>query len=109
MIGARASLRCELCRRERRHGQEAIEHLPEETVAHIQSADQDVKRKRRASLGLTAVVEVSSLCHHHHGEAKHNFEFIEDKDRQLESLWRETNIGNFMILSSPPSLSCFRL
>jgi hypothetical protein len=38
MIGARASPRCELCRRERRHGQEAIERLPEETVAHIQSA-----------------------------------------------------------------------
>ena len=27
-----------------------------------------------------------------HGEAKLNFEFIgEDKDRQLESLWKETN------------------
>jgi hypothetical protein len=38
MIAARASPRCELCRRERRHGFEAIEHLPEETVAHIQSA-----------------------------------------------------------------------
>ena len=34
MIGARSSPRCELCRREERHGQEAIEHLPEET-AHI--------------------------------------------------------------------------
>jgi hypothetical protein len=29
MIGARASPRCELCRRERRHEQAAIEHLPE--------------------------------------------------------------------------------
>jgi hypothetical protein len=32
-----------------------------------------------------------------HGETKSNFEFIgEDKDRQLESLWRETNIGNVL-------------
>ena len=38
MIGARTSPRCELCRGERRHGQEAIELLPEETVAHIQNA-----------------------------------------------------------------------
>jgi len=37
MIGARASPQSELCRRERRHEQAAIEHLPEETVAHIQS------------------------------------------------------------------------
>ena len=32
-----------------------------------------------------------------HGEAKCSFEFIgEDKDRQLESLWSETNIGNVL-------------
>ena len=54
MIGARASPRCELCRRERRHGQEAIERLPEETVAPIKL--QDVKGKRRASFGLTTGV-----------------------------------------------------
>ena len=45
MIGARASPRCELCRRERRHGQEAIERLPEETVAHIQSAGCKAEKK----------------------------------------------------------------
>ena len=52
VIGARASPRCELCRRERRHGQEAIEHLLEETVARASKA-QGVKRKRRASLAPT--------------------------------------------------------
>ena len=45
MIGARSSPRCELCRREERHGQEAIEHLPEETVAHIQSAGCKAEKK----------------------------------------------------------------
>ena len=31
-------------------------------------------------------------------EAKRKFEFIvEDKDRQLESLWRETNIGHVLL------------
>jgi hypothetical protein len=50
-----------------------------------------VKRKRRASLG---VLEVSAITKH--GEAKRNFEFIgEYKDRQLESSWREMNIGIF--------------
>jgi len=38
VIGARASPQCELCRRERRHEHAEIEHLPEETVAHIQSS-----------------------------------------------------------------------
>ena len=32
-----------------------------------------------------------------HGEAKRDVEFIgEDKDRQLESLWRETRIGDVL-------------
>ena len=32
-----------------------------------------------------------------HGEAKRDFEFIgADKDRQLESRWRETKIGDFL-------------
>ncbi len=43
------------------------------------------------------MLEVSTLCHHQHGEAKSNFEFVgEDKDRQLESLWKETNIGDVL-------------
>jgi hypothetical protein len=55
MIGAWASPHCDLCRRERRHEQTAIEHLSEETVAHILFV-QGVRRKRRASLGLTTGV-----------------------------------------------------
>jgi hypothetical protein len=55
---------------------------------------QGVKSKRRASLGLTKGVG-SSTPITKHGEAMRNFEFIgEDKDRQLESLWKETNIGD---------------
>jgi len=41
------------------------------------------------------VLGVSSLCHHQ-GEAKRDFEFIGNKDRQLESLWRETKIGDVL-------------
>jgi hypothetical protein len=89
MIGARASPRYELCRRERRHGQEAIEHLPEETVAHIQSAG--CKAQKKSVIGAHNRCWKYLLCAiTKHGEAKRNFEFIgEDKDRQLESLWRE--------------------
>jgi hypothetical protein len=96
MIGARASPRCELCRRERRHGQEAIERLPEETVAHIQSAG--CKGQKKSVIGAHNRCWKYLLCAiTKHGEAKHNFEFIgEDKDRQLQSLWRETNIGNVL-------------
>ena len=60
MVGAQASPRCELCRklrRERRHGQKAIEHLQRKCRKKqwcIFKA-QDVKRKRRASLGLFSV------------------------------------------------------
>ena len=36
------------------------------------------------------------MCHQQ-GEAKCKFEFIgQNKDRQLESFWRETNIGNVL-------------
>jgi hypothetical protein len=59
---------------------------------------QGVKRKRRASLGAH---NMHNRCCKYllcaitkHWEAKRDFEFIgEDKDRQLESLWRETKIG----------------
>jgi hypothetical protein len=96
MIGARASPRCELCRREKRHGQEAIEHLPEETVAHIQSAG--CKAPRKNIIGAHNRCWKYLLCAiTKHGEAKRDFEFIgEDKDRQLESLWRETKIGDVL-------------
>jgi hypothetical protein len=99
MIGARASPRCELCRRERRHGQGAIvaiECLPEETVAHIQSAG--CKAQKKSVIGVHNRCWKYLLCAiTKHGEAKRNFEFIgEGKDRQLESLWRETKIGNIL-------------
>jgi hypothetical protein len=48
---------------------------------------QGVKRKRRASLGLTTGVGSIYSVPSPNGEAKRNFEFIgKDKDRQLESL-----------------------
>jgi hypothetical protein len=92
MIGARASPRCELCRREGRHGQEEIEHLPEETVAHIQSAG--CKAQEKSVIGAHNRCLKYLLCAiTKYGGAKRKFELIgEDKDRQLESLWRETNI-----------------
>ena len=84
MIGARANPRCELCRRERRHGQAAIaaiEHLPEETVAHVQSAG--CKAQKKSVIGAHNRCWKYLLCAiNKHGEAKRNFEFIgEDKDR----------------------------
>ena len=39
------------------------------------------------------------MYHHQNGETKRdrNFEFIgEDKDRRLESFWRETKIGDIL-------------
>jgi hypothetical protein len=44
------------------------------------------------------VVAIFALCViTKHGEAKRDFEFIgEDKDRQFESLWRETKIGDLL-------------
>ena len=37
------------------------------------------------------------VCHHQNGKAEWNFEFIrEDKDRQLESLRKDTGIGNVL-------------
>ena len=48
---------------------------------------QGVKRKRRASLGLTTGVGSIYSVPSPNGEAKRNFEFIgKDKDRQLEPL-----------------------
>ena len=91
MIGARASPLRELCRREGRHGQEAIERLLEEIVEHIQSAG--CKAQKKSVIGAHNRCWKYLLCAiNKHGEAKRNFEFIgEDKDRQLcVSLWRET-------------------
>jgi hypothetical protein len=75
-----------------------MKSLPEETVAHIQSAGCGAQRKSVTGTHnkcwkylLCAIAE--------HGEAKRDFEFIgEDKDRQLESLWKETKIGDILPL-----------
>jgi hypothetical protein len=82
----------------RRFGRRAAaekEHLSEETVARFKV--QGVKRKGRTSLGLTKGVGSIFYVPSPNGEAKRDFDFIgEDKDRQLESLWRETKIGDVL-------------
>jgi hypothetical protein len=63
-------------------------------VAHVQSAGCKAQKK--------SVIRAHNRCGEYllcfitkHGEAKRIFAFIgEDKDRQLESLWKETNIGD---------------
>jgi hypothetical protein len=80
-------------RRERRHGQEAIEHLPEETVARIQGAGCKAQRKR--VFGLTpGVGSIFSAPLPNIG--RRNVISNSSEDRQLESLWRETNIGDVL-------------
>jgi hypothetical protein len=96
MIGARASPGCELCKRERQDRKETIDNIPAETVAHIKSAGCKAQKK--------SVIGAHNRCCKYllgaiskHGEAKRDVEFIgEDKDRQLESLWRETRIGDVL-------------
>jgi hypothetical protein len=65
-------------------------------VAHIQSAG--CKAQKKSVTGAHNRCWKYLLCAiPKYGEAKRKFEFIgEDKDRQLESLWRETNIGNVL-------------
>ena len=87
---------CELCKRERQQKKEAIDNIPAETVPHIQSAGCKAQK--------TSFIGAHNRCWRYllgaiskHGEAKHDVEFIgEDKDRQLESLWRETRIGDVL-------------
>jgi hypothetical protein len=82
MIGARTSPGCELCKRGRQQRQEAIDNIPAETVAHIQSAGCKAQKKR--------VIGAHNRCWKYllgaifkHEEAKRDFEFIvEDKDRK---------------------------
>ena len=96
MIAARASSRCELCRRERESEQQSMESLPEESVAHIQNSG--CKAQRKSVIGAHNKCCKYLLCAIiKHGEAKRDFEFIgADKDRQLESLWKDTEIGNVL-------------
>jgi hypothetical protein len=96
MIGARASPGCELCKRERQHRKETIDNIPAETVAHIQRAV--CKAQKKSIIGAHnrcwkyLLGAISKL-----GEAKRDVKFIgDDKDRQLESLWRETRIGDVL-------------
>ena len=65
-------------------------------MAHIQSAG--CKAQKRSVIGA------NNRCWKYllgaifkHEEAKRDFEFfVEDKDRKLESLWRETRIGDVL-------------
>ena len=96
MIKARASLGCELCKRERIMNGEVTNVLPTETLPHIQSAGCKVQKK--------SVIGAHNRCWKYligaistHGEATRNLEFIGgDKDKQLEKLWAETKIGDIL-------------
>jgi hypothetical protein len=96
MIGARASPRCELCKRERTMNRETTDVLPTETLAHIQSAGCKAQKK--------SVIGAHNRCWKYligaistHGEATRDLEFIGgDKDKQLEKLWAETKIGDIL-------------
>jgi hypothetical protein len=78
----------------RRNDMASLDALPEETVAHIQSAGCKAQKK--------SVIDAHSRCWGYlrgaistHGEAKRNLEFTEgDQDRQLQQLWTETGIGD---------------
>jgi hypothetical protein len=95
-IGARASPKCELCRREREARGASIDSLPQETVAHIQSAGCNLQKE--------SVIGAHNRCWKYligaisiHGEAKRSLEILGgDKDRQLHTLWKETNIGKIL-------------
>ena len=70
--------------------------LPEETVAHIQSAGCKAQKKSVivAHNRRWGYLRGSILTH---GEAKRNLEFIKgDQDRQLQQLWAETKIGDIL-------------
>jgi hypothetical protein len=96
MIGTRASPGCELCKRERQQRKEMIDNILAETVAHIQKAG--CKSQKKSVIGAQngcwkyLLVYISK-----HKEAKRDVKLIgEDKDRQLESWWRETRIGDVL-------------
>jgi hypothetical protein len=97
MIGARASPGCELCKRERQQRKEAIDNIPAETVAHIQSAGCKAQKKSVVGAHNRCWKYLLGAISNHGEEAKRDVEFIgEDKDRQLELLWRETRIGDVL-------------
>jgi len=96
MIGARASPKCELCKRERTMNRETTDVLPTETLAHIQSAGCKAQKK--------SVIGAHNRCWKYligaistHGEAARDLEFIGgDKDKQLEKLWADTRLGDIL-------------
>ena len=70
-----------------------MQSLPEETVALIQSAG--CKAQKKSVTAHNKCWKYLLFAINKHGKADRNFEFIgEDKDRQLESLWKDTGIGN---------------
>jgi len=83
---------CELCRREREASGCTTDNLPLETVAHIQSAGCKAQKE--------SVTHAHNSCWKfllrsimEHGEAERDFLFLgEDKDKQLTTLWRDTEI-----------------
>jgi hypothetical protein len=96
MVGARASPKCELCKRERTMNRETTDVLPTETLVHIQSAGCKAQKK--------SVIGAHNRCWKYligsistHGEATRDLEFIGgDKDKQLEKLWAETRLGDIL-------------
>jgi hypothetical protein len=95
MIRARASSRCELCRGERKNGQESMEILPEETVTPIRSAR--CKAQRKSVIGAHNNCWKYLLCAmtmEMRSATSNSFEV--DKDRQFESLWKETKMGDVL-------------
>jgi hypothetical protein len=95
-ISVRTSPGCELCQREGRKDMVSLDALPEETVAHIQSAGCKVQKK-------SVIVDHNSWGYLRgailmYSEAKRNLEFIGgDQDRQLQQLWAETKIGDILL------------
>ena len=82
--------------REREARGASIDSLPQETVAHIQSAGCNLQKE--------SVIGAHNRCWKYligaisiHGEAKRSLEILGgDKDRQLHTLWKETNIGKIL-------------
>ena len=85
-IGTRASLKCELCRREREARGASVDSLPQETVTHIQSVGCNLQKK--------SVIGAHNLCWRYligvisiHGEAC-------TKRIEVLKSWGVTKTGN---------------
>jgi hypothetical protein len=81
IIKARASPSCELCKRERGQGRATVKALPEETVAHIQSA-QCAAQKKSVTVAHNKCWKYLLDAIINFGKAERKFDFIgDDKDR----------------------------